>query len=371
MFENTILVVGPQPPPIGGATISVRVLLDELEKYDSIRVLTINTSPKNQQKKTRLMSPEIQRRTVRIVLESFKNVRKSDAVLVFATHSFMFTMGCLLLFLAKLHHVPLYFKPLGAELGRYLKNQRQPARAVMLMILRFVAGILAQTRHLQRDLEQLGCANTYYIPGYRSATTRGPRQNRDADKFRLIFLSQIERGKGPLLLLKALQIAKNEHNLGVDCDFYGPILGEDREAFLSLLQSTAGAKYCGIVQAGTACQTMQEYDALVFPTYYATEGHPGVIVEAMLSGIPVIVTRFESVDELVVHGKNGLVVPIGDAHALALAIKRIAEDAALRENLGRMNYQMGQEFRSDRTAARMVEIMFRKKPAPRLLKRVS
>jgi colanic acid/amylovoran biosynthesis glycosyltransferase len=63
-------------------------------------------------------------------------------------------------------------------------------------------------------------------------------------------------------------------------------------------------------------------------------GVANVIVEAMSSGLPVIVTRRPHVNEYVVDGENGLVVEFGDVDALADAIMRLAGDPELRRRLG-------------------------------------
>lgn len=52
----------------------------------------------------------------------------------------------------------------------------------------------------------------------------------------------------------------------------------------------------------------------------ASDSRPATIFEAMASGVPLIVSNVPSVMEVVEHGKNGLVVPIGDSLALAQAI---------------------------------------------------
>lgn len=45
------------------------------------------------------------------------------------------------------------------------------------------------------------------------------------------------------------------------------------------------------------------------PTHYFTEGLPGSIVDAYISGIPVIVTRWKHATEFVDDGETGFIVP--------------------------------------------------------------
>jgi glycosyltransferase involved in cell wall biosynthesis len=58
-----------------------------------------------------------------------------------------------------------------------------------------------------------------------------------------------------------------------------------------------------------------------------------VIIEALAAARPVIATEAGGVTDILEHEITGMLVPPGDAHALALNIERLAEDPALRERL--------------------------------------
>ncbi|MCX8133467.1 MAG: glycosyltransferase family 4 protein [Roseococcus sp.] len=58
------------------------------------------------------------------------------------------------------------------------------------------------------------------------------------------------------------------------------------------------------------------------------------IVETMMLGRPVVATRCIGSEDYVTEGETGLLVPPRDAEALAAAILRLWEDAALRRRLG-------------------------------------
>jgi glycosyltransferase involved in cell wall biosynthesis len=65
----------------------------------------------------------------------------------------------------------------------------------------------------------------------------------------------------------------------------------------------------------------------------AWENFPHTVVEALAVGTPVIATAVGGVAEVVRDGENGLLVPPGDANALADAIRRLFGDTDLRERL--------------------------------------
>lgn len=61
------------------------------------------------------------------------------------------------------------------------------------------------------------------------------------------------------------------------------------------------------------------------------EGMPVTVLEAMAAGLPVVATDVGSVAAVVVDGETGALVPARDAGALAHALGRYVDDAALRE----------------------------------------
>jgi glycosyltransferase involved in cell wall biosynthesis len=65
----------------------------------------------------------------------------------------------------------------------------------------------------------------------------------------------------------------------------------------------------------------------------AWENFPHTVVEALAVGCPVIATAVGGVPEVVRDGENGLLVPPGDASALAGAIRRFFDDDELRRRL--------------------------------------
>jgi len=70
----------------------------------------------------------------------------------------------------------------------------------------------------------------------------------------------------------------------------------------------------------------------------------------MAYGVAPVVTDCGGSPEIVVDGECGLVVPVRDAGALARAIARLYEDAALRKRFGTAaRARIGSEFRIERT----------------------
>ena len=101
----------------------------------------------------------------------------------------------------------------------------------------------------------------------------------------------------------------------------------------------AAGRFVGPVPAEQLRNFYASADVLVMPSVRtATFREPWGLVsnEAMNQHVPVIASDEvgAAAGGLVVHERNGLVVPAGDVGALAGALRRLAGDAALRERLG-------------------------------------
>ena len=77
---------------------------------------------------------------------------------------------------------------------------------------------------------------------------------------------------------------------------------------------------------------MRAADIFTLPSH--REGMPRSIIEAMLSGLPVVATDVRGSREEVVHEETGLLVPVRDADALARALRSLVQDPSQRAAMG-------------------------------------
>ena len=81
------------------------------------------------------------------------------------------------------------------------------------------------------------------------------------------------------------------------------------------------------------------------------EGSPAVLKEAMAAGTPLVATALDGIEEIVEDARHGLLVPPGNAPALARAMVILAQDPRLRAQYSAAAQKRVQDF----TADRMVE----------------
>jgi glycosyltransferase involved in cell wall biosynthesis len=88
------------------------------------------------------------------------------------------------------------------------------------------------------------------------------------------------------------------------------------------------------------------------------EGMPRSIIEAMLTGLPVVATDIRGSREEVVDGKTGLLVPVRHPEALAAALSKLARDGALRAAMGTAGLVRARELYDERLVVkRQLELM--------------
>ncbi len=96
----------------------------------------------------------------------------------------------------------------------------------------------------------------------------------------------------------------------------------------------------------------------VFALSSVHEGVPISVIEAMTAGLPVVATDVGALRDQVTEGVDGFLVPSGDAEGLAERLARLADDPALRAELGRRAQERARaEFTVENTAAAFTEMV--------------
>jgi len=114
--------------------------------------------------------------------------------------------------------------------------------------------------------------------------------------------------------------------------------GPDRDGLRSAVeQAGVGDSVCfaGRVPNPDVALYMAAADLFVLPSL--SEGFPLVVLEAMASGLPVVVSNVTGLAEIVADGENGLLVPPTDVKRLAAAMVRLIESPEERDRIGRAN----------------------------------
>jgi len=136
---------------------------------------------------------------------------------------------------------------------------------------------------------------------------------------RALFVGRLTAGKGIAALAAAVEMVGNAMELTI----VGARPNAESPALDRLIQQS---RYLGTLPHGEVLAEMRKAHVFVLPSL--VEGRSLAALEAMSSGLPMIVSPGSGVDDLVEEGA-GQVVPNGDAMALVHAIQEILTDRAL------------------------------------------
>ncbi len=168
------------------------------------------------------------------------------------------------------------------------------------------------------------------------------------------------RDKGLDLLLDAMSILAAGQ--GPAADLHLEVAGGPASTVTELAaRATAlglGSRVRFLGEVPDAAAVLAGWDLLVLPS--RREGFGLVLAEAMAAGRPVIASRAGGIPEVVDDGKTGLLVPTGDAPALAGALERLAGSPDERCAMGlRAREQARVRFDVEMTAAAWAGVTLR------------
>lgn len=340
-----LLVVGPLPPPLCGPTVSFQLFCNEVGRHTEIqRMEVIDSSPKRFKKQTRIISTTNFAKAWRIFWQFCRRVKTVDQVLIFGSNGFLLSMVPLLLAVARVARKPCYVRAFGGSLDHFCDNLMPLFRWLLLFTLRRVDSLIVQTELLYNHFTALIGDSVHLVPGYRCMPSmeNGPSNSltKSGENLRLVFLGHVREGKGIFVLLESLRSLGPREREAIHCDIFGPVYESVATRFEDELAKTKNATYGGVLSLEQAVPILRNYDAFVFPTYYQGEGHPGVLIEAMMAGIPAITTAFRSIPELVDDRVNGLLVAPQDSKSLTEAINTIYSDRQLLAEMAKRNWEM-------------------------------
>jgi glycosyltransferase involved in cell wall biosynthesis len=114
--------------------------------------------------------------------------------------------------------------------------------------------------------------------------------------------------------------------------------------------------FLGWVSEAEKWRLYQQADLLLLPS--CEEGLPYVLIEAMLSGLPIITTPVGGIPEVIREGRNGYLVNPGDFEALADRIISLSRDERLRLSMGKLNQEQAQQLYSQESIFRELENIY-------------
>lgn len=324
-----------------GQGIKTRILTDELEKAlgkDQVARVDTYGWKKN---------------PLRLFTNCIAAVRKSSNVM-FLTDEGGIKIFPWLLRLANINgKCKIHYYVVGGWLSGYLDRSK---RAVA--DLKKLDAIYVEVPAMLRELEERGFTNGVLVNKFRRMTPVSVQdlEMKPRAPYKLCYFSRVMKEKGIEECIEAVTVANKRAGFTkYILDIYGAINEPYRETFETMKeQFPSYICYRGIVDYRKSGQVLKDYFAMLFPTYYASEGYPNVVVDAFAAGLPIVATRWNYNADIICDHKDGILIDTHNVDQIVAAIEEITGDPALYAAMRKNCISRCKEYLPENAAAKVM-----------------
>jgi len=243
-----------------------------------------------------------------------------------------------------------------SDFRRMRNGSEVPGSAWMLRKLRTIDRVVCLNPEAESECaaEGFGPERRVSIPNGFPVRDVPPAPPREApETIVVVFAGRLDAQKGPGTLVEAAGILLRGQGAESPC-IEVRLLGDgpqraELERRASALGLERAVRFLGRVD--DVARHLREATIFVLPS--SSEGISNALLEAAAHGLPCVATRIPGNVEIITDRETGLLVPRGDAGALAASILELARDASLRERLSRaVRLHVERNFDIDEVARR-------------------
>lgn len=247
-----------------------------------------------------------ERNYIKLLFKSFLLIKSCEQIAILPAQNGVKIFAPLFSLLNKFFKRKLHYFVIGGWLPEFVESNSFLKKPLLKFNKIFV-----ETNSMKEKLEKLRLNNVLYFPNFREMkilkeddlvySTSAP--------FKLCTFSRIIKEKGIGDAVKSVTCVNEKLGETAFClDIYGVVDDAYKEEFEKIMSEAPDyIKYCGSVKPEKATDTLKNYFALLFPTYYSGEGLAGTLIDALASGIPTVATDWRYNAEIIENGVTGLV----------------------------------------------------------------
>jgi glycosyltransferase involved in cell wall biosynthesis len=210
-------------------------------------------------------------------------------------------------------------------------------------LMSITAGVIVKSRPMAETLLELGASAKLLLVSPSGANTDLFYGGAPAEAFPvLLAVGRFVAKKGPLHTIRSFskvcqRLGDREPMMALWMVGDGPLLKPAQSLVIELgLQERV--RFFGVRSQPEVAELMRQVRGFVQHSLVApdgdSEGNPVAVMEAQLSGLPVVATRHAGIPDVVLEGESGFLVDEGDEVAMAEAMAKLVLDPALAERFG-------------------------------------
>ena len=302
-----------------GQAVKCRTLIDWMKrKFGSDEVVIVNTY-------------KWMKNPLKLLVSMIFAMKSCNNIVIMPAQNGIKVFAPLVYHLNKIYHRNIQYIVIGGWLAEMLKEKDILKRQIASF-----RGIHVETKSMKVKLEDLGMTNVYYMPNSRPYTELNKKDfPHDKKVVKVCTYSRVVKSKG---IDDAIKICRKANSiLGSKIfylDIYGKIDEDYKKEFKNLVKSNSEiASYQGCRNSDETLSVLNDYFALLFPTYYAGEGFAGTILDAFAAELPIIANDWKYNSEVITDGENGLLYPFRNIEIAAKKLVSLYRDTKLYDKI--------------------------------------
>ena len=319
-MKKKILLIGPFPKPVTGNSLANKTVYNLLELESTAEVNKIDTS-------YNVFKEDIGKFSLKklffYVIINFRAHKIFNYNILYLTPGQTFlgilkyaTFICLGALLKKEMIIHVHGNHLGHE---YKMLSGIKKRAFSFLISRFTKGIVLSNSLKSNLTPFIDSSKIFVLPNFAEDYLVSQKLKVNTDQLRIIFLSNLMKEKGILILLDALH-ALEKNKIKHVAKIAGNIDVDSYQEINSKVKRLEKTTYLGVVEGDRKKELLNWGNVFVLPTFYKIEGQPISIIEAMATKNVIITTAHSGIPDIVKENKNGFFV---DKKKVAPLIERL------------------------------------------------
>jgi glycosyltransferase involved in cell wall biosynthesis len=242
------------------------------------------------------------------------------------------------------HHRDIRYVVIGGWLPDLLAKSRKLRVACMQL-----DGIYVETHSMAERMKALGLRNVDVLPNFRSFDRNMPRSYAPTrPPLKLVFCARVFKEKGIEEAIAAVdRLNADSATPVVSLAVYGPVSETYEKRFRHHLEASAHTTYRCVLQPAEMYAVLQQYDLMLFPTYYSDEGFPGTIVDAFIAGVPVLASDWKYNGELIDQGRTGAICTARSSDGLTEMLRRYVDTPQLLSAMRQHCIEQAHEYHVD------------------------
>jgi len=324
----SVALVGPLPPPAGGMANQTRQLAELLQREGAQVELVQTNAPHRPVWLSGVRGLRAMARLMPYLLALWRAAGRNDVMHLMANSGWSWHLfAAPAIWIAWLRGQPVVVNYRGGEAGEFLARSARLVRVSM----RRTASLVVPSGFLQEVFARHGMparivANIVDLQRFRPADGVGT-----AGEPCILVARNLEAVYDNATALRAFaHVLQACPRARLTIAGTGPE-AESLRRLADELGIGARVEFAGRLDRDAMAERLRQSQVALNPS--RADNMPNSVLEAMASGVPVVSTAVGGVPYIVSDGVTALLVPAGDAHAMAEAVTRVLQDDSLAARL--------------------------------------